>query len=273
MSELKEQALLYAQSGFKVFPLTALSKIPIRGSKGSKEATVSPTKINEWWEQCPQANIGLVTDRFFVLDIDRHHGGQDGFESLQKLEDTYGTLPPTLTVKTGNDGLHYYFLKPQGIELRQKIGLLPAIDVKANKNSYILAPPSVIKREDGTQGIYEFQDKNPVAEAPQWLIEFILSKSNHTPKNKTGGSSPTRYRNRTTELLETLVTGAENGTRNATTASMTGLLLTFGVDAGKAWELIQFMNSNSPEPLEQEELEGIFMSICKREFKIDGVIE
>lgn len=265
VSELKKQALLFAKNGFKVFPLTPLSKIPIKGTRGSKEATISPTTINEWWEKHPQANIGIVTERFFVLDIDQHPGGQDGFESLRKLESTYSTLPPTLTVKTGNDGMHLYFLKPQGIELPQKIALLPGVDLKANKNNYLVAPPSRITRQDGSIGLYEFQDKNPVASAPQWLIEFIQSKSNHTPKSKTGGSSARRYRNRTTELLETLVTGAEIGNRNNTIARMTGILLTFGVQVDKAWRLIEFMNGNSPEPLEQEELETTFLSICKKE--------
>lgn len=273
MNNLKEQALLYAQNGFKVFPLTPLTKIPMKGTKGSKEATISPTKIKEWWEKCPQANIGLVTDNFFVLDIDRHAGGKDGFESLKTLENTYDTLPPTLTVKTGNDGLHFYYLKPQGIELPQKVALMDGADLKAHKNNYVVAPPSIITRQDGTKGLYEFQDKKPVAEAPQWLIEFIQSKSSHTPKVKNSGGSPRRYRNRTTELLETLVTGAEVGYRNATTAQMIGLLLTFGVQVDKAWQLIQIFNGNCPEPLEQEELEKTFMSICKREYKIEGVIE
>lgn len=265
LSELKEQALLFAKNGFKVFPLTPLSKIPIKGTRGSKEATISPTRINEWWKQYPQANIGLVTDNFFVLDIDRHAGGQDGFESLSILENTYETLPPTLTVKTANDGLHYYLKKPQGVELPQKIALLPSIDLKANKNNYVVAPPSRITKQDGSIGLYEFQDKKPVAEAPQWLIEFIQAKSNPTPKSKTGGVSARRYRNRTTELLETLVTGAEIGNRNNTIARMTGLLLTFGVQVKKAWRLIEFMNGNSEEPLDQKELERTFMSICEKE--------
>lgn len=266
MTELKKAALNYASKGFKVFPLTPLSKIPLKGTRGSKEATTDTQLVEKWWTNEPQANIGLVTDTFIVLDIDRHNEGVDGFKSLETLCNTFEPLPDTTVVKTANNGAHCYFMKPKGIELPQKIALMKGLDIKAHPNNYILAPPSRVKRTDGTIGIYKPENKIKMAKCPQWLIDFILRdepKQKQAFTNDYGRSN--RYRNKTTDLLERLVTGAVTGARNDTIARTTGQLLTYGVSVPISWALIQFMNNNSDEPLEQKELETTFLSICKRE--------
>lgn len=266
MTELKKAALNYASKGFKVFPLTPLSKIPLKGTRGSKEATTDNKQIEQWWENEPQANIGLVTDTFLVLDVDKHGKGVDGFTSLETLCNTFEPLPDTTIVTTANNGAHYYFMKPKGIELPQKIALMEGLDIKAHQNNYILAPLSRVKRVDGSIGMYTPLDKRPMAKCPQWLIDFILRDE---PKQSQGFTTDygrsNRYKNKTTDLLERLVTGATTGARNDTIARTTGQLLTYGVSVPSSWELIQFMNNNSDEPLEQKELETTFLSICKRE--------
>lgn len=270
MNDLLETALTYAKLGYKVFPLTPLSKIPLKGTRGSKEATTHLDRIKQWWGDEPQANIGLVTDKFIVLDVDRHDSKKNGYTSLETLENTFKKLPHTSTVQTANDGLHIYLKKPKGVHLPQKIALLEGLDIKAHPNNYVVAPPSIIKKKDGSTGHYTVKDKSKMADCPQWLIDYILRD---TPKSSqavnVGGSRPNRYRNKTTQLLERLVEGAETGNRNDTIARTTGQLLTYGVKIPLAWELIQFMNGNSAEPLGNKELETTFLSICKRELRDD----
>lgn len=266
MTELKKAALNYASKGFKVFPLTPLSKIPLKGTQGSKEATTDIKLIEQWWINEPQANIGLVTESFLVLDIDVHNEENNGYTSLRTLQDTFEELPKTSTVKTANDGLHLYFLKPKNMHVPQKIAFMNGIDVKAHPNNYVVAPPSQIKRKNSSIGIYEIKDRNNIAKSPQWLIDFILRDEPKQSKNFAIDYGPSnRYRSKTTDLLERLVTGAVIGARNDTIARTTGQLLTYGVSVPISWELIQFMNNNSDEPLEQKELETTFLSICKRE--------
>ncbi|MEM5046479.1 bifunctional DNA primase/polymerase [Enterococcus faecalis] len=262
-------AISYAKNNCKVFPLTPFTKIPLKGTRGSKEATTDIEQIKKWWNQTPNANIGLVTDRFLVLDIDVHDKENNGYESLETLKNTFGELPDTSIVQTANNGLHIYLLKPQGVQLPQKIAFMKGIDVKAHPNNYVVAPPSEVKRLDGTLGKYEMKEKFPIAESPKWLIDFILR---HEPKQskatKIDSHLSNRYRTKTTDLLERLVLGATTGARNDTIARTTGQLLAYGVKIPLAWELIQFMNGNFDEPLAQRELESTFLSICKRELKI-----
>jgi hypothetical protein len=270
VTNLLEAAKNYAKLGYKVFPLTPLSKIPMKGTKGSKEATTNLDVINEWWKNEPQANIGLVTEKFLVLDIDVHDEENNGYESLKLLQDTFEELPKTSIIKTANEGLHIYLSKPKGVHLPQKIAFMKGIDIKAHPNNYVVAPPSQIKRQDKSIGTYELRDKAPIAESPQWLIDYILRNE---PKKTDSGAftyhsrSSNRYRGKFTDLLERLVTGAETGARNDTIARTAGQLLAYGMKIPLAWELIQFMNSNSDDPLEQNELETTFLSICKAEVR------
>lgn len=266
MNKLLDTAKNYAKLGYKVFPLTPLSKIPMKGTQGSKESTIDLSIITNWWTKTPRANIGLVTDKFLVLDIDVHDKANDGFKSVTTLIDTFGELPKTSVIATANGGAHIYLLKPKGVHLPQKIAFMKGIDIKAHPNNYVVAPPSEVKRSDGTIGSYQVKEKAPIAECPQWLIDYILRNEPKQSKGVTFDSSRSnRYRTRTTDLLERLVTGAETGARNDTIARTTGQLLTYGVQIPLAWELIQFMNGNSVEPLDQKELETTFLSICKRE--------
>ncbi len=266
-NQFLENALSYAEKGFKVFPLTPNTKIPLKNTKGSKEATSNKEIIKEWWSSVPNANIGLVTSNFFVLDIDIHEEEYNGFKSLQTLENTFDKIPNTFSVSTGNNGLHLYFRKPNNIELSQKIGLAKGIDLKAHSNNYVVAPPSRIKRENNSIGLYQVKNDSQIAEAPQWLIEFINRNEVQHSKMpiKIDYSQSKRYTSKTTDFLEKLVIGAEKGTRNDTIASLTGKALSYGLKPSLAYKLIEFANSNFSEPLDQREFDKTFESILKKE--------
>src|SRR5580700_1544304 len=60
---------------------------------GIKNATTDDTWIRTWWEEFPEANIGVATGApsgIVVLDIDPRHGGD---KSLRELENKYGPMP------------------------------------------------------------------------------------------------------------------------------------------------------------------------------------
>lgn len=261
--ELLLEALSYANKGFKVFPLTPFSKIPLKGTQGSKEATQDETTIKKWWTANPDANIGLVTSNFFVLDVDVSEEA-DGFKSLEVLKDNLGDLPDTYSVNTVNNGLHLYFRKPKLIELPQKIGLVKGIDIKAHNNNYVVAPGSKVKGADGQIKEYHLNNKAKIAEAPTWLLDLILKDEPKKPIVSPEINS-NRYRSKTTILLESLVTGAEEGARNDTIAKITGSLLAYGVTPSLAYQLVIFANSNFKPPLDDIEVNKTFLSIAKKE--------
>lgn len=171
-------ALRYADRGWKVFPLQG--KEPLPGSRGFLDATTDEDKIHEWWEPASDeywarglpTGVGIATGQIsgiVVLDIDRKHGG------LENVEKMPGQLPPTYTVGTGGGGLHFYFHAPPGIELRNRVGLLPGIDFRGD-GGYVAAPPSL--HPSGKK--YVVLEDNELAPLPQWLLEFV--RKDRAPK-------------------------------------------------------------------------------------------
>ena len=117
-----EYALGYAARGWPVFPLAPRSKIPLKGSRGFKDATTDPAVIEKSWEEHPTANIGVATGpgSFVALDVDPRN---DGPKTLQDLEARHGKLPATTISMTGGGGHHYLFRCPQGVRCSGEGGL------------------------------------------------------------------------------------------------------------------------------------------------------
>src|SRR5262245_29237957 len=126
MNRMVDEALDYAERGWKVFPLhTAKANACSCGNKEctsqakhphikewQKNCSSKESEIKDWWQKWPDANIGLATGSasgFFVLDVDPRHGGK---ESLQKMVKQNGTLPKTLASNTGGGGYHLFFKEP-----------------------------------------------------------------------------------------------------------------------------------------------------------------
>jgi putative DNA primase/helicase len=124
-----DAALAYAQAGLRVFPTHAIrngactcgsakgcspGKHPIASlvPRGVLDASGDLGVVNRWWDQVPDANIGVATGKnsdLVVLDVD----GLAGEETLAKIEREHGLLPPTGQVRTG-EGRHLYFSLSDG---------------------------------------------------------------------------------------------------------------------------------------------------------------
>ena len=143
-------ALEHAQRGAAVFPLCTPKpgggcvyhqtecdhpgKRPLINGRTTR-ATTKEATIRELWKQWPDANIGILTggpSDLLVLDVDNRNGGA---ESLKRLEATYGSLPPTWTVKTG-DGAHYYF-RHADLGLKNGTHLAEGVEVRTTGGSVV----------------------------------------------------------------------------------------------------------------------------------------
>jgi hypothetical protein len=142
--------------------------------RGLLSATTEPGIIKNWFGYAaPEANIGVVTDRLVVLDVDPRHGGD---ESLQALEREHGE-PPTWRVLTGGGGEHVLFACPDGVviasfaaEQTNDPPLGRGIDVRA-RDGYIVAPPSRhISGRAYTWSVDHHPKDVSLALAPDWLI-------------------------------------------------------------------------------------------------------
>lgn len=201
-NSLLDHALKYAQKGLAIFPVHSIhtngsiscscgnskcsnaGKHP-RTKNGLKDATTDIETIRKWWTQWPNANIGLATgsiNNILVLDVDPIHGGS---ESLIELENEYGTLPKTPTVKTGSNGRHFIFKAPS-LTQKNTHGFKSGLDIKC-EGGYIVAAPSLHKSGNH----YEWMSGLDIfslspTDCPPWLLKLIDSsevKSNEIDLN------------------------------------------------------------------------------------------
>jgi len=255
-------AAVYAALGWPVFPLHTISaglctctrpacsspgKHP-RTRHGLKDASTDKAIVVDWWEQWPEANVGVRTGSasdLLVLDVDAE---SDGEESLGRLEQTHGRLPRTLTALTGGGGRHLFFRHPDG-EVRNSAGKLGAgLDIRAD-GGYIVAPPSI----HASGGVYRWQEGHalgdvPLADPPSWLLELL---SRRDPM----GQVPTA-------VLPVGVIG--EGSRNATLASLAGGMRRRGMSEEQLLAELRLINRERVEPpLPDPEVVAIAASISR----------
>ena len=104
MENLVNYAVSYAERGFYVIP--TIGKKPLKKFAGLPAMT--PDEIKAFWNKHPYANIALKTDKFFVVDIDRHADGADGVEEIRKTGHPEW-FKDTLAQRTAHNGFQYFF--------------------------------------------------------------------------------------------------------------------------------------------------------------------
>lgn len=171
LSEMGKKALIYAKSGYYIFPVKPREKKPLTPN-GFKDATTDLEQIKRWWTKHPNANIGMDIKKsnLMIIDPDRHNKEKDGVAEFKKLRGN-NPLPNTPISKTGGDGRHIVFKKPKGKKLKSKIS--ESIDVKVN--GYIVVPPSITEKPYEWREGYSIFDLEP-ADCPEWLIEHIIEE-------------------------------------------------------------------------------------------------
>lgn len=173
-------AQAYAQRGWQSFPLKPKEKTPFL--KWADVATCDEKMITGWFDNYPDANIGIACGSrsgIVVLDVDAGHGG---YESLTKLIQTHGALPETPVSKTGSGGEHIFFKHP-GVEIRNSAGKLgPGLDIRGD-GGYVVAPPSL--HPNGNT--YEWMVDTELADMPEWMIEALREAPKPEVKNTTPG--------------------------------------------------------------------------------------
>lgn len=176
-------------------PCTKIGKVPW-GLKWQDDATNDSEVAYDIWSERRHhfSNIGILCGAksgLVGLDID----GEVGLAALAKLEEKFGPLPHTVTVKTGSGGRHFWFRLPPGVEISNSAKALGAavlgiestnVDVRGT-NGQLIAPPSMHK--SGNQ--YEFLDGcgvddipfDEVPYLPDWLVKLCEeAKAGNRPK-------------------------------------------------------------------------------------------
>lgn len=256
---LLEAALKYAVLGWAIFPVHSVlttggctcgnndcsshGKHP-RTTHGLHDATTNEELIRRFWNDWPDANIGIRTGEvsgLVVLDVDTYQGGDASLEELQR---EHGALPPTLTVKTGGGGWHYYFRSAPGIRASNTTNLhgLPGLDVRA-EGGYVVAPPS--RHRSGER--YEFQ-----VDPADWASRLPDAPSVLTTKRMARVEDAAQLQ---------LIT---DGARNDTLMRKAGAMRRVGLSERAILAALETTNAETVRPpLAREELERIAASAAK----------
>lgn len=253
----RQYALALAKQEFKLFPLVANTKLPLKDTDGYKSATSDLEAISGWFTADPAINIGLRLDtaNLLVVDVDRHNSSNNGVISLAKLKQAGYELPMnTYSEQTPGDGLHLFF-KFEGQHPRKRVNWRPGIDILTD---FVVIAPSVI---DGHP--YQPIGKrllSQASKAPDWLLRHLSTK----PVNVAAGRTSHLRKTWEGRLLDELAQGTDQGSRNSYLTSLLGKLLRTGCEGTTAYELLLYANEQLRPPLPSKEVNTIFRSIIKR---------
>src|SRR5580700_937625 len=177
MATFSELAIPLAQRGIPVIPVLPLSK---RGFLDDqfRHATTAISQIAQWNRENPNFNVGCVCkpDGIVVLDCD--------VKGLaRRIESEIGRrFPATLTVRSAGKGCDHFYFKQTDVsrELgnQKRAGLFDLQSV----DKYVVGPGS--RLDNGKT--YDITDDSPVADFPEWLVNWILANAD-VPKKYANG--------------------------------------------------------------------------------------
>lgn len=161
MNEVLNNAIQYANAGFKVFPLKENTKCGQVCRSWKEEATTNLEQINQWFSSTDY-NVGVRTgDGLVVIDIDNKND-KNGYKSIEPFLKEF---PPTRIVRTVNDGWHMYYLVNRSISC--KVNLYEGIDIRG-EGGYVVGIGSSI---DGKTYTISYHER--IAEANEAVYKFL----------------------------------------------------------------------------------------------------
>lgn len=254
-----QHALDYAAIGWRVFPVTNQKK-PMTPN-GFKDGTTDTSIIESWWKKWPEAGIGVATgivSGIVVLDVDMGKEGAE--ENLRTIVRDRGLFPQNVVARTGGGGYHFYFAHP-GEKVKvanaQNLFHLAGIDIRGD-GGYVVVPPS----GHASGNFYEWGEGQSPFEA---RLE----------------SCPEYFYN---DRAATLAQGAfqfagpiTSGERNATLASIAGLLRSMGLQEPEIRVVLRSQNAlRCQPPLSDTEVDTIASYITNyppRNNRPEGIID
>lgn len=256
-----ESALNYASRGWPVFPLHGIvngrctCRDPECGQNSGKhpringwqqQATTDEGRIREWWDQWPDANIGIPTGLSFglgVLDVDPRHRGD---ETLQNLINEHENLPETFCVQTGGGGEHYYFRLIESLGCRT--GFIQGLDFKAN-GGYVVGHGSL--HLSGNQ--YVLRHDGELAPLPTWLADLVRSRNQSSAQDNPGLSSR--------DWVSNAIMGVDDGYRGDSAARLAGHFIGMGLSDSEVTQFLLMWNQRNNPPMNPQRVHSTVHSI------------
>lgn len=246
MSILLESALELWRNGFSVIPAHPGSKRPLVPWIEYQSRRPTKEEIYRWWQQYPNANIGIVTGKIsgvVVIDLDLDKGGNESGARI------YEQAPTDLIVKTGRGGYHLYYHYPEDVDhIPNRVGLLPGVDIRAD-GGYVVVPPSV----HSSGRLYEWTRHGEPGKLPPHLVGLLTS---HASAERDGEEDSPKW-------LSDLLAGVKEGQRNDACARLCGYLIGKGMPKDVVLAIIRQWNEKNRPSLPDHEVVATVESICR----------
>jgi hypothetical protein len=249
-------ALDLAKHGFPVFPIVPDGKTPLI-ENWQNLATTDLAQIAQVWNRAPDANIGIATANYLVLDVDTRKGGHNTLAALELTED----FPDTIEAITQSGGMHRIYALPARTVVGNRVNVFPGIDIRSY-GGLIVAPGSTIEARAYRWAEGASPNDRAIATAPQWLIDKCRAPK---PKSQNAGervveADDTAF-HAALDYVEKKAQPADAGARNDAAFKVAAQLFDYGVSQPDAVELLNWWNGlKCHPPLEQSEIEHVVTS-------------
>ncbi len=164
-------ALDCSRRGWPVFPCD-VDKSPLTPN-GFYDATMCERAIRVWWHTWPDALVGIACGPagLVVLDLD-----DPATEAI--IKEKWSGWTETRRVRTPTGCLHFYYVRPDGIEIKgstKKLPDVPGADIKTT-GGYVIAGGHAVYEKEGRQveGDYTVEDGRDPAPLPPELQAMII---------------------------------------------------------------------------------------------------
>lgn len=280
-----------AQQGYCLYPVhlneheetladgTTITKVDKRPAikEWQKNATNDITQLWNWFK--PDKNNHVIYNgvamipkksNVVVIDLDDHDGKQQ-FRKWIQYHESKGEMLTNQTAaceKTAGNGLHFFFLNDENLDIKDGMHLAAGVELKVNSTTIYPSENYTIPNANG----YKPLAKATLKPMPDWLkneIKQALNAKNMPYKaseNKVSNnriSNNERAANWLIELMDSLIDGIPNGERNNTLTSIVGkLFAAYGDDTQKVIDTAAKINEKYCEkPLKDDELKAIVRSV------------
>lgn len=164
-------ALAYSGLGYYVFPCRP-DKKPFT-AHGFKDATTDPAVVRAFWQEHPDAQIGIDCERsgIVVVDLDKKNDldGIAAFEGLRGAE-PHGC---SLIVTTPSGGRHFIYGAVAAAAIKSTASLIaPGIDTRAS-GGYVIAPSPASPGRECIEGNWLELNAGQLSPPPAWLAEHL----------------------------------------------------------------------------------------------------
>lgn len=256
MTSKKEWAERLAREGFFVFPLGDNDKAP-RIKEWPRLATRDLAEVARWWDQWPEANVGIAPapSGHAVIDVDVKTS--NGEASLLDLVLEHGDLPATMETLTPTGGRHVWLALPGSCKTTAgKLGA--GIDTRG-RGGFVVGPGSTV-----AAGAYERRGGAPASISGAWeaLLAGLGDEEAHREANVEGLDTPDAIATARLYLRNLVAQGdvaVEGAGGNDRTYRLAAALSDLGLSEDAAIAVaMEIWNDACRPPWDEEELATVF---------------